>query len=88
MVPYEKLTAEEKVAQQLIRFDWAMKRLLRSKTNFGILEGFLSELLKRDLKILNILESEGNKDDKDIKFNKVDVLVELAGGEIVLIEYK
>lgn len=82
----KKLTAEEKVAQQLIRFDWAMKRLLRSKTNFGILEGFLSELLKRDLKILSVLESESNKEDKDIKFNKVDILVELAGGEIVLIE--
>ena len=71
---------------QLIRFDWAMKRLLRSKANFGILEGFLSELLKKDLKILNLLESEGNKDDRDIKFNKVDILVELSDGEIVLIE--
>ncbi len=29
-----------------IRFDWAIKRLLRQKANFGILEGFLSELLK------------------------------------------
>jgi hypothetical protein len=28
-----------------IRFDWAIKRLLRRKANFGILEGFLSELL-------------------------------------------
>ena len=82
----KKLIAEEKVAQQLIRFDWAMKRLLRSKANFGILEGFLSELLKRDLKILSVLESESNKDDKDIKYNKVDILVELASGEIVLIE--
>jgi hypothetical protein len=35
---------------KLGRFGWAMKRLLRSKTNFVILAGFLSELLKRDLK--------------------------------------
>ena len=70
----------------LVRFDWAIKRLLRSKANFGILEGFLSELLKRDLKILSILESESNKDDKDGKYNRVDILVELEGGEIVLIE--
>ncbi|MCI5150366.1 MAG: hypothetical protein D3916_13440 [Candidatus Electrothrix sp. MAN1_4] len=34
-----------------IRFDWAIKRLLRQKANFGILEGFLSELLKEDVKI-------------------------------------
>ncbi len=31
--------------RKLISFDWAMKRLLRSKANFEILEGFLSELL-------------------------------------------
>jgi predicted transposase/invertase (TIGR01784 family) len=74
------------MAEKLVRFDWAMKRLLRSKANFGILEGFLSELLKCDLKIINILESESNKETKDSKFNKVDILVELAGGEIVLIE--
>ncbi len=24
-----------------IRFDWAIKRLLRQKANFGVLEGFL-----------------------------------------------
>ena len=41
------------MARQLVRFDWAIKKLLRSKANFGILEGFLSELLKQDLKILN-----------------------------------
>ncbi len=74
------------MAKHLVRFDWAIKRLLRSKANFGILEGFLSELLKRDLKILNILESESNKNDKDGKYNKVDILVELENGEIVLIE--
>lgn len=51
------------MAKQLIRFDWAIKRLLRSKANFGILEGFLSELLKQDIKIINLLESESNKED-------------------------
>ena len=39
-----------------IRFDWAVKKILRSKANFGILEGFLSELLKEDIKIEEILE--------------------------------
>ena len=33
-------------SRKLITFDWAMKRLLRSKTNFEILEGFLSELFE------------------------------------------
>ena len=74
--------------KQLISFDWAIKRLLRSKTNFGILEGFLSELLKRDVKIIEIPESESNKNYKEMKSNKVDILVKLDNNahEIVLIE--
>ena len=47
--------------RKLITFDWAIKRLLRSKANFGILEGFLSELFKEDITILDVLESESNK---------------------------
>ena len=38
--------------RKLITFDWAIKRILRSKTNFEILEGFLSELLKEDITIV------------------------------------
>ena len=70
----------------LVRFDWAMKKLLRSKANFGILEGFLSELLKHDVKILNLLESESNREERDDKQNRVDILAQLEDGEIVLIE--
>ena len=68
-----------------IRFDWAIKRLLRQKANFGILEGFLSELLKQDVKIEEILESEGNKDNADDKYNRVDILEKLDDGELVII---
>jgi hypothetical protein len=64
------------MAKKLVRFDWAMKRLLRNKANFDILEGFLSELLHEDFKIKQILESEGNKETEDDKFNRVDILVE------------
>jgi hypothetical protein len=53
-----------------------MKRLLRNKSNFDILEGFLSELLHEDFKIKQILESEGNKETEDDKLNRVDILVE------------
>ena len=52
---------------RLVRFDWAMKKLLRNKANFEILEGFLSELLLQDVKIQNILESESNKQSEDDK---------------------
>jgi hypothetical protein len=70
----------------LIRFDWAVKKLLRDKANFGVLEGFLSELLGFDVKIEEILESEGNKQHKNDKFNRVDMLVRSESGELMLIE--
>jgi len=73
-------------ARKLIGFDWAMKRLLRSKANFDILEGFLSELLKEDLNILEILESESNKEDLTDKFNRVDLKVRNEKNEIIIIE--
>ena len=41
-----------------IRFDWAVKRLLRHKANFGVLEGFLTVLIGDDIHIVEILESE------------------------------
>ncbi len=71
---------------RLVSFDWALKNLLRNKTNFCILEGFLSELLKEDIKILEILESEGNQEKNKDKFNRVDLKVKNDKGEIIIIE--
>jgi len=62
--------------RSLVSFDWAIKRLLRSKVDYIILEGFLSELLKVDVRIKNILESESNKTHKDDRHNKCDLLCE------------
>ena len=69
-----------------IRFDWAIKRFLRQKSNFGILEGFLSELLMEDVKIIEILESESNKETEYDKFNRVDILVKSSTDELMIIE--
>lgn len=63
-----------------------MKRLLRSKANFEILEGFLSELLNEEIVILEILESESNKESTADKFNRVDLKVKNSSGEIIIIE--
>jgi predicted transposase/invertase (TIGR01784 family) len=71
---------------RLVRFDWAMKKLLRNKANFDILEGFLSELLKQDVRIESILESESNKNSLADKQNRVDLLTQVGSGELVLIE--
>jgi hypothetical protein len=74
------------MSRKLIRFDWAMKKLLRHKANFDILEGFLSELLRFDVTIESILESEGNQQDEYDKYNRVDILVKSQSGELMLVE--
>ena len=71
---------------RLVRFDWALKKLLRNKANFEILEGLLSELLKQDVTINRILESESNKSDADDKHNRVYLLTEIDNRELLLIE--
>jgi hypothetical protein len=70
----------------LISFDYALKRLLRNKANYEVLEGFLSELLMRDIVVKNIMESESNKEHARDKYNRVDILVEDKEGEVLLIE--
>lgn len=72
--------------RKLITFDWAIKRLLRSKANFGILEGFLSELLKQDITILNVLESKRYQDCSVHTFNCLDLKVRNHKQEIIIIE--
>jgi predicted transposase/invertase (TIGR01784 family) len=74
------------MAKKLVRFDWAMKRMLRHKANFDILEGFLSELLGEEVTIKQILDSESNKETDDDKHNRVDILVENSKDELVIIE--
>lgn len=71
---------------QIIRFDWAMKRLLRNKANFSVLEGLLTTLLGEKIIIQRLLESEGNQEDEYDKYNRVDMLAENSKGELILIE--
>jgi predicted transposase/invertase (TIGR01784 family) len=74
------------MTKKLISFDWAIKRLLRNKANFVVLEGFLSELLFDNIKIEQILESEGNQETDDDKFNRVDILTQNSKNELIIIE--
>ena len=72
--------------ENYIRFDWAMKRLLRDKANYVVLEGFLASLLGKRFKIHRFLESEGNQEDEEDKYNRVDILAESEDGELCIIE--
>ena len=74
------------LSDKYIRFDWAIKRLLRQKANFVVLEGFLTVFLGEPITILELLESEGNQLSADDKFNRVDIKALNSKGEIILIE--
>lgn len=69
-----------------IRFDWAAKRMLRDKANFGVFEGLITVLLNEPVHIIEILESESNQDDADDKFNRVDIKARDSKDEIILVE--
>jgi len=79
-------TEKQELQDRYIRFDWAVKRLLRQKANFGVLNGFLTVMLREEVKILEILESEGNQESADDKFNRVDIKALNSKGEIIIVE--
>lgn len=80
MIPAMKKT------DNVIRFDWAAKNILRDKASFVILEGFLSALLNEKVTIIELLESESNRQRRTAKANRVDIKAKNSKGEIFLIE--
>jgi predicted transposase/invertase (TIGR01784 family) len=74
------------VENRYVRFDWAVKRMLRDKANFGVLEGLITVLLGEPVHIVEILESEGNQLTEDDKFNRVDVKARNDRDEIFIVE--
>jgi len=72
--------------QKIIRFDWAIKTILRDKANFDVLEGFLSAILRDDITVVQLIESESNQETDRQKFNRVDIMVLDGKGQHVIIE--
>ncbi len=91
---YGKIEAKKKVVKErenmaikkLVRFDWAMKYMLRNKANFDVLEAFISNLLKEEITVLEILESEGNREAENRKFNRVDLKCKDSKERQIIIE--
>lgn len=69
-----------------IRFDWAIKHILRDKANFDILEGLISVLLGEEVTIEELLESESNQENDRDKFNRVDIKAKNSKGHIIIVE--
>ena len=71
---------------QYVRFDWAIKRILRDKANKKVLEGLIAVLVGKPVTITEIIESSSNKLRKEDKSNCVDVKAKMDGGEIIIVE--
>ena len=74
------------INEKYVRFDWAVKRMLRDKANFGVLEGLITVLLGQKITIEEILESEGNQETGDDKYNRVDIKAKDSKGSIIIVE--
>jgi predicted transposase/invertase (TIGR01784 family) len=63
----------------LMSFDYAIKYLLKDKGDYEIVEGFISALLKShgygDVKIVALLDTESNKEDRKSKRSLADLIV-------------
>ena len=76
----------EDLTNKYIRFDWAMKRLLCDKANFGVVEGLLMTLLGEPIKIKSLLESESVSANDISERYRSDLLIENLQGETILLE--
>lgn len=69
-----------------IRFDWAAKRMLRDKANFGVFEGLITVLLNEPVHIIEILESESNQIKGDSTYGCVVLRAANNKGDEVIVE--
>ncbi len=72
--------------ETIIRFDWAVKRLLRQKENFNILEGFISSLLDEKVTIVEVLEGEKLSNNHAFNRNRLSVIAKNSKEESIVVE--
>ena len=76
------------VNNKYIRFDWAVKRMLRDKANFAVLEGLIAVFTGERVTITEILESDGNQVNTVDKFNRVDIKAKNERGDRIIVKLK
>ena len=76
------------VSNKYIRFDWAVKRMLRDKANFAVLEGLITVLTGEKVTIAEILDSDGNQVNTVDKFNRVDIKAKNERGDRIIVKLK
>lgn len=76
------------VENKYIRFDWAVKRMLRDKANFAVLEGLVTVLLGEKIVITELLESEGSSEDNSIGEYRITFKAINASNESIVCEIR
>ena len=78
------------MAKPLISFDYAIKYLLKDKGDYEIVEGFISALFASEgygpVKITALLDSESNKESKDLKSSIANLVVADEEGNNYIVE--
>lgn len=69
-----------------IRLDWAAKYILRDKADYEVFEGLMTVLIGEPVKIVELIESESNREKPNAKSNRVDIKATNSKGEIILVE--
>jgi predicted transposase/invertase (TIGR01784 family) len=76
--------------KSLVSFDYAIKYLLKDKSDYDIVEGFISTLIGsagyKPVKIKALLESASNKEEQDLKGSIADLIVEDTEGSKYIVE--
>jgi predicted transposase/invertase (TIGR01784 family) len=72
--------------KKLVRFDWAMKYLLKKAANLPILSGFLSELLGEHIRIIEVLDYDRTEESYVDEYNRIDLLIANADQELIIVE--
>ena len=83
---YYYIMAQSDKYDNVIRFDWAVKYMLRDKADFDILESLVSTIIGEPVHITQLLESESNRQHKNDKANHVDIKALDSLGEIIIVE--
>jgi predicted transposase/invertase (TIGR01784 family) len=75
---------------ELVSFDYAIKYLLKDKADYDIVEGFISAIISSSgyppVKIKALLESESNKEERELKRSIADVVVADENGSMYIVE--
>jgi hypothetical protein len=70
----------------VLSFDCAIQKPLRHKNNFVILEGFLSELFERDIRIINVIESDDDRNIFNDRQPGINIIAKDSAGVSMFVE--